>query len=607
MCGIVGVLSQHQAAPLLLGALKRLEYRGYDSAGIAVSNNGTIHSKKALGKLVELDDLLVHEPLIGQSGIGHTRWATHGAPSVKNAHPHSTNKISVVHNGIIENYKELQADLIKLGYKFKSETDTETIVVLCNYYLECGLNKRQAAVKTISRLKGAFAFCLLFRDDDNLLIAARKGSPLAIGYGNNEMYVGSDAVALAKMTDQITYLDEGDYAFITRSSVEIFNEKNSKVEYPIEEINLEIKELSKAGHAHFMSKEIAEQPTVLRDAVSHYFKENQTTINLGNQNITFSDVDRVVMIACGTAFYACHVAKYWMEKISNIPVEIDIASEFRYRAPPITSKNMVIFVSQSGETADTLAALRYCKDKTDKIVSVVNVTTSTIARESNVFLPIMAGHEIGVASTKAFTSQLLTLATLCISAGIDKKLVKNDEQSKLIKELSSLPDLIDKTLLQENKIASIAKKLSANSDGLFMGRGAFYPIALEGALKLKEISYIHAEGYASGELKHGPIALIDENTPVVVFAPFDELFDKNISNMQEVLARNGEVILITDENGNQAVGQDVELKIVIPNFDSIFAPLMYAIPAQLLAYHAAVAKGTDVDQPRNLAKSVTVE
>ena len=409
------------------------------------------------------------------------------------------------------------------------------------------------------------------------------------------------------MTDQITYLDEGDYAFITRSSVEIFNEKNSKVEYPIEKIGLEIKELSKAGHAHFMSKEIAEQPTVLRDAVSHYFNENQTTINLGNQSITFSDVDRVVMIACGTAFYACHVAKYWMEKISNIPVEIDIASEFRYRAPPISYKNMVIFVSQSGETADTLAALRYCKGKTDKIISVVNVTTSTIARESNVFLPIMAGHEIGVASTKAFTSQLLTLATLCISAGIDKKLVKKDEQSKLIQELSSLPDLIDKTLLQENKIASIAKKISVNSDVLFMGRGAFYPIALECALKLKEISYIHAEWYASGELKHGPIALVDENTPVVVFAPFDALFDKNISNLQEVLARNGQVILITDEKGNRAVGQDVELKIVIPNFDSIFAPIMYAIPAQLLAYHAAVTKGTDVDQPRNLAKSVTVE
>ena len=607
MCGIVGVLSQHQAAPLLVDALKKLEYRGYDSAGIAVINNGTIKSKRALGKLIELNDILVYEPLIGKSGIGHTRWATHGAPSVKNAHPHSTGKVSVVHNGIIENYKELKAELCNLGYKFKSETDTETIVALCSHYLESGCSKKEAAVKTISRLKGAFAFCLLFEGEEDLLIAARKGSPLAIGHGDKEMFVGSDAIALSAMTNKITYLEEGDYAFITRTSIEIFNAKNIITQRKIEKIDLETTNLGKAGHNHFMSKEIAEQPTVLRNAISHYLNQAESTVNLKETNLNFEDVDRIVMIACGTAFYACQVAKYWMEKISNIPVEIDIASEFRYREPPISNKTLAIFVSQSGETADTLAALRYCKEKTKKILSIVNVPTSSISRESTISLPIMAGTEIGVASTKAFTSQLLTLAILCISAGIDKKFLKKEEQAKLVQDLIKLPNLITTALLQESEITKIAKKISLSADVLFMGRGALYPIALEGALKLKEISYIHAEGYASGELKHGPIALIDENIPVIVFAPFDALFDKTISNMQEVLARDGQVVLITDAEGSKIVGHDVKDKIIMPSFDSIFAPIIYAIPAQLLAYHAAIAKGTDVDQPRNLAKSVTVE
>ena len=607
MCGIVGVLSQHQAAPLLVDALKKLEYRGYDSAGIAVINNGTIQSKRAIGKLVELNDILVYDPLIGKSGIGHTRWATHGAPSVKNAHPHSTEKVSIVHNGIIENYKELKIELCNLDYKFKSETDTETIVALCSHYLDSGYSNKEAAIKTISRLEGAFAFCLLFEGEEDLLIATRKGSPLAIGHGKNEMFVGSDAIALSAMTDKITYLEEGDYAFITRNSCEIFNSQNTMVQRQIEKMDLETTILNKAGHNHFMSKEIAEQPTALRRAISHYLNASKNTINLKEKNITFEGVDRIVMVACGTAFYACQVAKYWMEKISNIPVEIDIASEFRYREPPISNQTLAIFVSQSGETADTLAALRYCKEKTKNILSIVNVTTSSISRESDVSLPILAGNEIGVASTKAFTSQLLTLATLCISAGVDKKFLKKEEQVKLIQDLIKLPNLITTALLQENKISKIAKRISSHSSVLFMGRGGLYPIALEGALKLKEISYIHAEGYASGELKHGPIALIDENMPVVVFAPFDALFDKTISNMQEVLARNGRVILITDLEGSEAVGQDVNDKIVMPSFDSIFAPIIYAIPAQLLAYHAAVTKGTDVDQPRNLAKSVTVE
>jgi glucosamine--fructose-6-phosphate aminotransferase (isomerizing) len=421
------------------------------------------------------------------------------------------------------------------------------------------------------------------------------------------MFVGSDAIALSAMTNKITYLEEGDYAFVTRNSIEIFNAENITTQRKIEKIDLETTNLGKAGHKHFMSKEIAEQPTVLRNAISHYLNQAESTVNLKEKNLNFEDVDRIVMIACGTAFYACQVAKYWMEKISNIPVEIDIASEFRYRESPISNKTLAIFVSQSGETADTLAALRYCKEKTKKNLSIVNVSTSSISRESDISLPIMAGTEIGVASTKAFTSQLLTLATLCISAGMDKNLLKKEEQVKLVQDLIKLPNLITTALLQESEISKIAKKISFYTDVLFMGRGALYPIALEGALKLKEISYIHAEGYASGELKHGPIALIDENIPVVVFAPFDALFDKTISNMQEVLARNGQVILITDAKGSRSVGQDVKDKIIMPSFDSIFAPIIYAIPAQLLAYHAAIAKGTDVDQPRNLAKSVTVE
>ena len=607
MCGIVGVLSEHQAAPILVDALRKLEYRGYDSAGIAVINNGTIQSKRALGKLIELNDILVYNPLIGKSGIGHTRWATHGAPSVKNAHPHSTGTVSIVHNGIIENYKELKAELCDIGYEFKSETDTETIIALCSHYLDSGYSNKEAAVKTISRLSGAFAFCLLFEGEEDLLIAARKGSPLAIGHGDKEMFVGSDAVALSGMTDKITYLEEGDYAFITRNSLEIFNAQNTTVKRQIEKIDLENTIISKAGHNHFMSKEIAEQPTVLRNAISYYLNEAKETISLKEKNVNFEDVDRIVMIACGTAFYACQVAKYWMEKISNIPVEIDLASEFRYREPPISTHTLAIFVSQSGETADTLAALRYCKEKTKKIISVVNVATSSISRESDISLPILAGNEIGVASTKAFTSQLLTLAVLCISAGVDKNNLKKEEQNKLIQDLIKLPDLITTALLKESEISKVAKRISLTTDVLFMGRGGLYPIALEAALKLKEISYIHAEGYASGELKHGPIALIDENIPVVVFAPFDALFDKTISNMQEVLARNGQVILITDAEGNNSVGHDVKDKIVMPSFDSIFAPIIYAIPAQLLAYHTALAKGTDVDQPRNLAKSVTVE
>lgn len=605
MCGIIGILSQNQAAPLLTNALKKLEYRGYDSAGIAISNDGSITSKKEVGKLINLTDLLVYEPLIGKTGIGHTRWATHGAPSKNNAHPISVGKVSVVHNGIIENYIDLKTELSELGHQFNSETDTETIAALCSYYLDTGHTVREASVKTISRLKGAFALCLLFQGEDDLLIAARKGSPLVIGHGRNEMFVGSDAIALSDLTNKITYLNEGDYAFITRKSVQIFNSENTKISRPVDHIDCEKNMISKEGYSHFMAKEIAEQTTVIKELVKHFINGN--LIDLKIKDLDFQNTDRIIMVGCGTAFYACQVAKYWLEEITNIPVETDIASEFRYRNPPMNEKTMAIFVSQSGETADTLAALKYCKEQTKQTLSIVNVMSSTIARESNFALPILAGHEIGVASTKAFTSQLFTLAALSISIGIERQTLTDRKKRKLIEELTKLPDLVKKALLKEEEIKNTAKKIANCSNVLFMGRGVLFPIALEGALKLKEISYIHSEGYASGELKHGPIALVDEHLAIITFAPFDRLFEKSLSNIEEVLARNGKVILITDEKGKKSTNKERLQTITMPSYDSIFSPIIYAIPAQLLAYHVAVYKGTDVDQPRNLAKSVTVE
>ncbi len=606
MCGIVGILGQHEVAPTLVEALKRLEYRGYDSAGIATIDAGKLDRRRAVGKLVNLSDLLVHEPLAGKSGIGHTRWATHGAPSVTNAHPHQAGPVAVVHNGIIENFRELRAELAKDGVEFVTETDTETVVLLTQKYMAEGLGPVDAATKTIARLHGAFALAFLFDGEDDLMIGARKGAPLAVGYGDNEMYLGSDAIALSPMTDRVTYLEEGDRAVLTRTSVKIYDANDAPVDRVVKKISLDTTRIDKAGHKHFMAKEIAEQPAVIGEALSRYLTADGE-IMLPDPGLDFTKIDRITMVACGTAFYACLTAKYWFEQIARMPVEVDVASEFRYREPPISDRTMALFVSQSGETADTLAALRYCAGKADLITSVVNVTESSIARESNLALPIHAGVEVGVASTKAFTCQLTVLFLMVLKAAVDRGAITKEELADHVSGLRSMPSLINTALEQNAALRDEAYKLSSARDVLFLGRGAMFPLALEGALKLKEISYIHAEAYASGELKHGPIALIDENVPVVVMAPNDTLFDKTVSNMQEVMARKGKVILISDRAGLDEAAEGTWGQIEMPPVADALAPILYAIPAQLLAYHTAIAKGTDVDQPRNLAKSVTVE
>ena len=607
MCGIVGVLGKHEAAPILVEALKRLEYRGYDSAGIATINAQKLDRRRAIGKLVNLSDLLVHEPLAGKAGIGHTRWATHGAPNVNNAHPHRAGGVAVVHNGIIENFRELRAFLAENGISYETDTDTETIALLAQYYIDQGANPRDAATQTIARLEGAYALCFLFDGEDDLLIAARKGSPLAIGHGNGEMFVGSDAIALAPMTDKITYLEEGDMAVLTRRSLDIRDAAGQQTHRAMKVIQIDASAADKGGYKHFMAKEIAEQPTVLQGALAHYISGDGTDVTLPAPSLDFAKVERLTMVACGTAFYACLVAKYWFEQIAGIPVEVDVASEFRYREPPVTKGTVAVFVSQSGETADTLAALRYMKGKADTIVSVVNVPESSIARESDLPLPILAGTEIGVASTKAFTCQLTTLAILVLKAARDRGVMDDAALAQKLASLRALPGILNSALAIEDKTKSVAMKLAEARDILFLGRGAMYPLALEGALKMKEISYIHAEAYASGELKHGPIALVDQHVPVIVMAPRDALFEKTVSNMQEVMARGGRVLLITDKQGALEAGIGVWDTIIMPEVDDFLAPILYAIPAQLLAYHTAIAKGTDVDQPRNLAKSVTVE
>ncbi|MDD9922605.1 MAG: glutamine--fructose-6-phosphate transaminase (isomerizing) [Boseongicola sp.] len=604
MCGIVGILGDHEAAPVLVEALRRLEYRGYDSAGIATVKDGVLDRRRAVGKLVNLSDLLVHEPLAGKSGIGHTRWATHGAPTVMNAHPHKSGPVAVVHNGIIENFKELRENLAEQGYTTETETDTETISLLTQSYLDQGLSPRDAAEQTIARLDGAFALAFLFEGENDLIVAARKGSPLAVGHGDGEMYLGSDAIALAPLTDRVTYLEEGDRAELTREGVVIFDAEGRPANREIRKVMIDATRIEKGGYKHFMAKEIAEQPAVLADAVKHYVGDS--ALNLPASMPDFSKIDRIVMVACGTAYLACMTAKYWIEQLAEVPVEIDIASEFRYRNPPIGPNTLAIFVSQSGETADTLAALRHVAERA-QILSVVNVPESSIARESDVVLPILAGAEIGVASTKAFTCQLVTLMAITLQAGRDRGLISDADFAEYLHDLKTLPGLLSQALTAEEQIAAVSAKLSKAQDILFLGRGQMYPIALEGALKLKEISYIHAEGYASGELKHGPIALVDEDVPVIVLAPKDGLFEKTVSNMQEVMARGGRVILISDRAGIAEAGEGCESTIAMPEVSNAFAPLVYAVPAQLLAYHTAVAKGTDVDQPRNLAKSVTVE
>ena len=606
MCGIIGVLGQHEVAPTLVEALRRLEYRGYDSAGIATVNNGVLDRRRAVGKLVNLSDLLVHEPLAGKSGIGHTRWATHGSPTTDNAHPHQAGPVAVVHNGIIENFRELREELAGYGINFVTETDTETVALLTQHYMESGLSPADAAEKTISRLDGAFALAFLFHGEEDLMIAARKGSPLAIGHGSKEMYIGSDAIALAPLTNRITYLEEGDRAVLTRDSLLIWDNAGHQVGREMRVIEIDTAKVDKAGFDHYMAKEITEQPAVVGAAVNNYLPAGGDQIALPGGNIDFSKIERLSMVACGTAFYACLTAKYWFEKLARIPVEVDVASEFRYREPPIPKQTAALFVSQSGETADTLAALRYCAGKADKILSVTNVAESSIARESDQTYPIFAGVEIGVASTKAFTCQLTVLLSLALKAARDRGTMSETELKDAANAMRSAPGLLNVALEQSDAIKHHARKLSQARDILFLGRGLMYPLAHEGALKLKEISYIHSEAYASGELKHGPIALIDKKVPVVVLAPSDELYDKSISNMQEVMARSGKVLLISDRKGLKIAG-DVWGEIVMPECDPLITPIIYSIPAQLLAYHTAVAKGTDVDQPRNLAKSVTVE
>ena len=607
MCGIVGILGNHEASPILLDALKRLEYRGYDSSGIATINDGVLERRREIGKLVNLADKLVHKPLKGKIGIGHTRWATHGGPTVANAHPQKTGKVAVVHNGIIENFKKLRDELISDGAVFQSETDTETVAQLCMSFISNGDKPAIAAKKTLDRLEGAYALCFLFHDNDNLLIAARKGSPLAIGHGNGEMFVGSDAIALAPMTNQVTYLEEGDLALITRESLEIYDFDGRAIERNRQTLDLNAQNVAKGNHKHFMAKEIAEQPSVLADAIQQNLNSTRNKLEISSLELDFSSINRITLVACGTAFLACNVAKYWFEKIARISIDLDVASEFRYREPPVEKNNLAIVVSQSGETADTLAALRYCNKNGMKTLGIVNVDESTISREASLALQIHAGPEIGVASTKAFTCQLTTLYFLAIKAAKDKGSINSNQEAKLIKSILQLPSMIVDALSLEAEIKQTAQDLSKASNAIFLGRGAMYPLASEGALKLKEISYIHAEGYASGELKHGPIALVDENMPVVVLAPRDELFEKTVSNMHEVMARGGKVLLITDAEGADEAQEGTWKTIIMPNIPNDLAPILYSIPVQLLAYHTAVYKGTDVDQPRNLAKSVTVE
>jgi glucosamine--fructose-6-phosphate aminotransferase (isomerizing) len=605
MCGIVGVLTNHEAAPILVEALKRLEYRGYDSAGIATVKDGVLDRRRAVGKLHNLSDLLVYEPLAGKTGIGHTRWATHGGPSVANAHPHRAGRVVVVHNGIIENYRELRARLKDVG--FESETDTETVAHLCESYLEAGWSPREAAAETLKQLEGAFALAFLFEGEDDLIVAARRGSPLAIGHGEGEMFVGSDAIALSPLTNAITYLEEGDYAFITRAGAEIRDADGCQVHRERRTIAANATQVDKAGHKHFMAKEIFEQPTVLSECLSNYTQGNRIALPEAGAALDFAATDRLILVACGTAHYACLVAKYWFEQLAGLPCDVDIASEFRYRAPPVSDRATALFVSQSGETADTLAALRYVRGKAQSVLSLVNVPESSIARESDIALPIMAGIEIGVASTKAFMNQLGALAALAILAGRQRGHLTEAREAELVATLHGLPGLINQALALDARIHTQCAKLAEARSVLFLGRGPMFPLALEGALKLKEISYIHAEGYASGELKHGPIALVENTVPVIVLAPRDGLFDKTVSNMQEVLARDGLVWLVSDADGIEAAGEGTWATLTMPTIDPILAPMLYAVPAQLIAYHTALQKGTDVDQPRNLAKSVTVE
>jgi glucosamine--fructose-6-phosphate aminotransferase (isomerizing) len=607
MCGIIGIIGKDDVAERLVDGLKRLEYRGYDSAGVATIHDGAIERRRAEGKLANLVRELRDEPLPGTTGIAHTRWATHGAPTTSNAHPHATGEVALVHNGIIENFKPLRAELMARGRVFDSQTDTEVVAHLVSELVEQGATPQEAVANILPRLHGAFALAIAFRSRPDMLIGARLGSPLVVGYGDGETYLGSDALALAPLTQRIAYLEEGDWVVITADGAEIFDKDNVPVERPVTISGVSGAMIDKGNHRHFMQKEIYEQPVVVAQTLRSYLRRMENEVAMPDMDFDLGAVKRITIVACGTSYYAGLVAKYWFEKFARVPVDIDVASEFRYRDPVLEAGGLALFISQSGETADTLAALRHAKAQGQIIAVVVNVPTSSMAREADLLLPTHAGPEIGVASTKAFTCQLAVLAALSANLARAKGKLTTAEEAEIVWHLSEAPAALNEALSRDGQIEAMAHLIAPARDVLYLGRGPDYPMALEGALKLKEISYIHAEGYAAGEMKHGPIALIDELVPVIVIAPSGPLFEKTVSNMQEVQARGGKVVLISDADGIAAAGEGCMATIEMPKVHPLIAPLVYAVPVQLLAYHVAVAKGTDVDQPRNLAKSVTVE
>ena len=607
MCGIIGIIGKDDVAERLVEGLRRLEYRGYDSAGVATVHDGEIDRRRAEGKLANLVKELGAAPLPGTTGIAHTRWATHGAPTTSNAHPHATKEVALVHNGIIENFKPLREELMARGRTFDSQTDTEVAAHLVSELVEQGASPKDAVAQVLPRLHGAFALAILFRSHPDMLIGARLGSPLVVGYGEGETYLGSDALALAPLTQRIAYLEEGDWVVITRDGAEIFDKDNAPVERPVTISGVTGELISKGNHRHYMLKEIYEQPVVVAQTLRSYLRRMEDQVSLPIPDFDLGSIRRVTIVACGTSYYAGMVAKYWFEQFARVPVDIDVASEFRYRAPVMEEGGLMIVISQSGETADTLAALRHARAEGQKIAAVVNVPTSTMAREADLLLPTNAGPEIGVASTKAFTCQLAVLAAFAANLARAKGRLDAKAEKELVRHLSEAPAALNAALAYDESIEGMAHLIAGARDVLYLGRGPDYPLALEGALKLKEISYIHAEGYAAGEMKHGPIALIDDKVPVIVLAPSGPLFEKTVSNMQEVQARGGKVVLISDYDGVQAAGEGCMATITMPKVHPLIAPMVYAVPVQLLAYHVAVAKGTDVDQPRNLAKSVTVE
>lgn len=608
MCGIVGFLGKEDAAPLLVDGLRRLEYRGYDSAGVATVCGGRIERRRAEGKLKNLEAKLANDRLPGVIGIGHTRWATHGGPTEYNAHPHSTPKAAVVHNGIVENYKALKDMLEDEGFYFETDTDTEVIAYLATYFLNQGMEPQDAADATFDKLEGAYAVAMIFQGYEDLMIGARQGTPLALGYGDGEMYLASDSYALAPLTQRISFLEDGDRVRVRPSGAEIYLKDGTHIERPIRITAQSGATTGKGEYRHFMLKEIYEQPSVIADTLNTYVHPATSAITIPDEALEIaSKASRLTIIACGTAYYAGMVAKYWFEQIARIPVELDIASEFRYREAPMPEGGAALFISQSGETLDTLEALRYCKRQDQKIISIVNTIESTIERDSDVVLHTLAGPEIGVASTKAFTTQLTTLACLALAVARQRGTIDQEREAELAQALRSVPKLASEILNHDDAIKDIAGDIMDARDVLYLGRGAMYPLAMEGALKLKEISYIHAEGYAAGEMKHGPIALVDDFVPIVVVAPRDELFEKTVSNVQETVARGGKVLLFSDEKGVKDLEDISPWAVALPDVHPFVAPILYSIPVQLLAYHVAVLKGTDVDQPRNLAKSVTVE